>query len=409
MCSKYSRPEISDRPTLLVLASTYPRWADDPEPGFVHALAQRLVSRFRVVVVCPHAPGAARHERLDGVEVVRYRYAPCALQTLVQGGGIVANLRRAPWKFVLLPGFIIGQLWTAWRLVRRERVTLIHAHWLIPQGLVAALVSQLCGVPYVATAHGADVHALRTPRLRRYVARHAAMLTVVSTALEAQLRAEDLGNTRMAVLPMGVDCAQRFTPAAQGARSAQELLFVGRLVEKKGLDHLLCALPTVRAQYPALRLHVIGVGPMEAALRAQTARLGLSDAVVFHGALPQAALPQWYRRAALFVAPFVRAASGDEDGLGLVLIEAIACECPVLVGDVPAVADVLGPDRGVWVVDPRQTAHFAERILARLADPKTEAERARALRARIAARFHWDAVADAYAQVFESCLRTVHS
>ena len=97
------------RPTLLVLASTYPRRAGDHEPGFVHELCRRLAERFEVIALVPDAPGADASGMLDGVEVVRYRYAPHTLQTLVPNGGIVANLRAARWKWLLLPGFIIGQ------------------------------------------------------------------------------------------------------------------------------------------------------------------------------------------------------------------------------------------------------------------------------------------------------------
>jgi hypothetical protein len=125
------------KPRLLVLASTYPRWPGDPEPAFVHELARRLVDAFEVTVLCPHAAGAATRETFDGVQVLRYRYAPAALESLVNDGGIVANLKRHRWKWLLLPTFVGALAWRAWRLVRRERPAVVHAHWLIPQGVVA--------------------------------------------------------------------------------------------------------------------------------------------------------------------------------------------------------------------------------------------------------------------------------
>src|SRR3546814_3764453 len=79
-------------------------------------------------------------ETLDGVEVIRYRYAPGWLETLVNDGGIVINLKRSKWKCLLVPGFVLAQAWGAWRLIRRERVDVIHAHWLLPQGWVDAMV-----------------------------------------------------------------------------------------------------------------------------------------------------------------------------------------------------------------------------------------------------------------------------
>ena len=105
---------MSHRPRLLVLASTYPRWQDDPEPAFVHELSKRLVPDFDVLVLTPHAPGAAVEETMEGVRVVRYRYAPARFETLVSSGGIVGNLRAARWKWLLVPLFLFAQAWATW-------------------------------------------------------------------------------------------------------------------------------------------------------------------------------------------------------------------------------------------------------------------------------------------------------
>ena len=127
--------------------------------------ARRLVGRFRVIAIVPRAPGASRTEVLDGVEVIRYRYAPAGLETLVNDGGIVGNLRRSRWKLILVPGFILAQWWCAWRILRREKIDVIHAHWLIPQGLSALFLCKFSHrpIPYMVTSHGVDLYALKGP------------------------------------------------------------------------------------------------------------------------------------------------------------------------------------------------------------------------------------------------------
>ena len=390
-------------PALLVLASTYPRWAGDHEPGFVHELARRLTDRFRVIVLGPHAPGAKAREVLDGVEVIRYRYAPERLETLVNDGGIVTNLRRSKWKLLLVPGFVLAQAWRAWRLCRTGKVDVIHAHWLIPQGLIATVLQALPGpkLPFVATSHGADLYALKgglMQALKRTVIGRASVVTVVSEAMRDRVAEISPDAIDARVQPMGVDLQQRFVPDPDTPRSENELLFVGRLVEKKGLRHLLDAMPVVIARCPDVRLRIAGFGPEEAALRHQTEALGLADHVEFLGPVPQAELPDLYRRATVFVAPFVEARSGDQEGLGLVLVEAAGCGCPVLAGDVPAVRDVLG-DASSRVVDPRRPTQLADAIVDLLVYPQRAHAQADALRENLIGRFDWQSVAAGYADV----------
>lgn len=396
------------QPAVLVLASTYPRWAGDHEPGFVHELSRRLTGRFRVLALSPHAPGSRRRETLDGVEVIRYRYAPESLETLVSAGGIMGNLRQSKWKLLLVPPFVLAQAWATWRLIRRERIDVIHAHWLVPQGFIAAFLQFLPGVrvPFVVTSHGADLFALRGRLLtaaKRLVLRRASAATVVSSAMRQPLQELGADPAQVHVMPMGVDLRARFTPLDEPPRSLDEILFVGRLVEKKGLRHLVAAMPRVLQQAPDAFLTIVGFGPEEAALKAQVAAAGLVHKVRFAGAVSQADLPALYRRAALFVAPFVRAGSGDEEGLGLVVAEAVGCQCPVVVGDVPAVHELLGR----WphlLVNPHDPAALAGKIVAMLRGGAETARGAQQLRAEVLSRLDWGQVADGYAELLSGTI-----
>lgn len=399
----------SQKPRLLVLASTYPRWQGDPEPGFVHALSRRLTDRFDVTVLGPHASGAAVQGRLDGVQVQRYRYAPAALETLVNDGGIVTNLKRHPWKWLLLPGFMLAQAWATWRLIRSLRPEIIHAHWLIPQAGMVALLGMLdrSVPPYVVTSHGADLFALRAgllQKFKRWVVSKAAAATVVSTAMRDELARIDADTSKVTVQPMGVDLTEQFTPNSHIARSADNLLFVGRLVEKKGLRHLIDALPIVRSQRPSVRLQVAGFGPELEERQAQVRRRGLQDSVDFLGAVPQSQLPGLYRTAAMVVAPFVEASSGDREGLGLVLVEAAGCGCPIVTTRIPAVREVFGGDWPAYTATPGDPDALAGQILRLLdAHPQASAAMVDALPA-LRAKFDYTHVAAGYADLLQGAI-----
>jgi glycosyltransferase involved in cell wall biosynthesis len=266
----------------------------------------------------------------------------------------------------------------------------------------------LFSVPYVVTSHGGDLFGLRgklLTALKRKVAASSAAMTVVSSAMREETARLGLRSPRVQVLPMGVDLRRRFVPDPTQTRAHDELLFVGRLVPKKGLTHLLDALPLVIAQRSQVKLVIAGFGPEQPALQAQAARLGIGDRVEFKGATPQQQLPALYRHASLFVAPFIRDASGDQEGLPVALMEAIGCGCPVIAGDVAGIHDLLGPAAADVVVRPDDAVALADAILASLQDPEAAMARAVVIRAAAAARVDWEQIAHQYADLIESCIR----
>ncbi|MBB4129102.1 glycosyltransferase involved in cell wall biosynthesis [Xanthomonas translucens] len=390
------------KPTLLVLASTYPRWRDDMEPGFVHELCRRLTGRFRVVVICPAAKGALGRELMDSVEIHRYRYAPQRWETLVNDGGMVSNVRRHPWKALMLPGFFLGQLVAAYRVTCKYRPAVIHAHWLLPQGLVAtALTIATPSIPFLVTSHGADLFALKSwpfRMIKRIVMRRSACLAVVSEGMLEQVTNLGTDMSKVVVEPMGTDLSARFFPDPAVPRSRTEILFVGRLVEKKGLRFLIAAMHAIRAVVPGATLTVAGFGPELETLRKQVRDLGLQDVVCFLGAIPQAELPSLYRRAALLVAPFVEAKGGDQDGLGLVSIEALGCGCPVVVSAIPAVRRLAETCNGVHTVPPGSAAALARTVSRLIRSPQL-------VDPNDVRGFDWHVRAGAYAALLDSVMR----
>lgn len=397
----------AERPALLVLASTYPRWPDDHEPGFVHELCKRLVSRFQVTVVTSHTHGALTDEVMDGVRVVRYRYAPARCQTLVYDGGLATNLARAPWKALWLPGFLIGQYVAARRVAIRCPPAIVHAHWLLPQGWLAARLAHRFNVPLVVTSHGGDLFGLRARPfvvLKRHVAAASTAMTVVSSAMRMESVRQGLRPPRLAVLPMGADMMARFTPDLRQPRAPGTLLFVGRLVPKKGLAYLLEAMPHILRQVPAARLSIAGFGPLEPMLKAQAVRLGIAGSVDFLGATPQQGLTDLYRRASLTVAPFIRDRSGNQEGLPVVVMEAIACGCPVVCGEVAGLADLLGDVAGTLCVDPRDTLALSAAVARALQQPEAALATAARLRKTLVTRLDWGVVATGYADLLDHCL-----
>jgi len=380
----------------------FPRWVNDSEPGFVFELCRRLTAEFEVRVIGPHAKGAAAAETIDGVEVERYRYASEWMETLAYEGGIMPKLRRQRWKWLLVPLLLVAQYHAVRRQTRHWRPDVVHAHWIIPQGMIAALACRgRPGPRLIVTAHGGDLFALKGrwfDRVKRWVVAKAEAVTVVGWAMHGMLKALCDDITKVHVEPMGVDLRERFTPPVPPARVDGEILFVGRLVENKGVNVLLAAMPSILTRRPDSRLIIAGFGPEEPALRAQVEALAIQDRVTFVGPVSHSALPELYRRVSVCVAPFVTTKSGVEEGFGLVVVEAIGCECPVVASDIPAVRDIYG-DQRQGLVESGNVAALAEAVIQVLSNSREASERVRALRLRICAHFDWSQVALRYARL----------
>ncbi|MEN0103641.1 MAG: glycosyltransferase [Curtobacterium sp.] len=391
------QPDPAVRPTLLVAASTFPAEPGDGTPGFVLDLATALSDEYRIVVVAPMTKGARKHQRIGDVEVRRYTYFPSRWQDLADGA-IVDNLRAKRSRWVQVP-FFFGAMATALgRERRRSRPDVALLHWIIPQGAVGRLV--LGDLPRVVTTLGGDLYALRNPVLqavKRAVIRTAASVTCMSTDMASELGKLGARPDQVHVVPMGVDLAPITAAVARESRVPGRVLFVGRLVEKKGAVVLLDALDRM-AERPA-EVVVVGDGPLRGVLERRA-----GDGVTFLGARGKDDLASEYARASIALYPSVPAANGDRDGLPVALLEAMSAGCAIVASAVPGIVDVIRDGENGLLVPPGDAAALAAAVDRLLADPAL-AERLGRAAAVTAAAHTVDAVADRYRGLLASALR----
>ncbi|PKN83759.1 MAG: glycosyltransferase family 4 protein [Deltaproteobacteria bacterium HGW-Deltaproteobacteria-1] len=399
------------RPRVLVLTSTFPRWENDPEPAFIFELCRRLISYYNITVLAPRTPGGKMRETLAGLHVVRFPYFFNRWEKLaMHGGGILNKLKTNPAYYLMVPIFLLGQLLALVRLLRHERFDLIHAHWLIPQGLISVLgiILSYRRIPLLCTSHGGDIFALRgmiLQRMKRWVMDKSVALTVVSQAIKNKV--VDMGITpdKVQVISMGVDLKHLFTPDPKVTRSSNELLFVGRLVEVKGLPVLLKAMPKLLFHNPDIHLSVAGAGPLETGLRELLLQLNILDKVDFLGMVSQRQLPVLYQRATLAIFPFVMTKSGIQEGFGLVVVEAMGCECPVIAGDLPAIHDSITHGESGLLVPSGNCEVLADTIIRSLNDPDLRFRLAREGRKRVVEEFDWEVIAEKYKKLYNKLIR----
>ncbi len=386
-------------PTLLVLSSTFPRWPNDKEPPFVYELSRRLTQYFNVIVLAPHCEGAKRMESFDKISVYRFRYCFDALENLCYQGGINARLKENPFRYLLLPGFFFFQTLAILRLIRTVRPDAIHAHWIIPQGLSAAIALHLIKhkPALMITSHGGDLYALKGKLfngLKRWVLNRSDQITLVNSAMQQAL--SNMGVQKKArIIPMGVDVKQTFVDRHL-PRKPFSLLFTGRLVEKKGLSYLLDALPEVLHHYPETTLTIIGTGPLESKLKQQAETLDILNCVRFLGAIENSKLSEYYQTHAVAVYPFVISDNGDREGLPVVVSEAMGCGCPVITTNLPGMEDLITHHENGVMIESKSVPNLTQAICDLFAHPDKAKQLADAALTEVHDKQDWDKIAWQY-------------
>ena len=383
---------------VLFLTHSFPRREGDAAGSFILRLAVALRGEnVKVHVVAPAAAGVPASEEIDGIAVDRFRYAPRRYEKLAYTGNMAGDVASS-WtaKFALV-GFLGADFVQAVRARRNFEPQVVHAHWWFPSGVVGTWIGGLAHIPLVTTLHGTDVRLARSVGVAKslfgHVLKHSAAVTAVSSWLKQEAEAL-VPDVQPMVAPMPVSTDQ-FSPGS--SRDGQRLLFVGRLMPQKGAEHLLYALAAMKAQ---ASLDIVGDGPSRGSLGELSRELGIATRVRWHGQLAQSDLPRLYQSAAAVVVP------SAEEGLGLVAVEALLCETPVVAFDSGGLRDVIQHDRTGLLVPPGDRIALANTLDDLLSRDGRGSDLGRAGRLYALSAFAPESVARRYAEIYRQVLGT---
>lgn len=378
-----------------IATTAFPRRLGDAQGAFVWEAASAIARQgVGVRVVAMHTPGALTHETMEGIEVFRPRYLQPERWEILrrEGGGLPIIWRKHPWARALFLPF--GAVHTLAVARHGRECDLIHANWTL-SAAAARLGRALHHRPIIATLQGSDIFQATRSTLGRGFARFSINgcqgITVLSRALARATIALGVPGDRVRIIPNGVDTS-KFLPPRDGGRE-NVILFVGSLIERKGARYLLASVPDLLRSLPDYRIELIGEGPEEPQLRTMVDRSGVGDRVTFRGFLPQGEVSKAMQRARLFVLPSL------EEGLGVVLLEALACGTPVVASDVDGIPDVVTPDVGV-LVPPADPSALRDAIPGILCDPSRWSELSANARSRAVAHYDWDQIAGQFVALY---------
>lgn len=387
-----------------LLTSSFPRYDGDFPGLFVYQLGLHLLDMgIDVVAVVPHENRLLHKENLGGIDVYRYPYFfPRSYQRVCYGAGIKNNIEKDKMALFQFPLFSIAQLFALVWVKFYLNVDVINSHWLIPQGFNAALLAKFFYMPHVCTVHAAGLFALRRIALGKnigeFVTQNSDHLFVVSSYIKEKLD-NLVGKTVDAeVLPMGID-VNRFNLDDSFRHSGEQyaLLFVGRLVEKKGLQFLIEAMPLIIRSIPNIHLTIVGDGPLRSLLNKRVKKIGIDSHVSFLGRVSNNKMPSIYSKADLVVVPSVTDKTGETEGMPVVILEALAAGKPVIASNISGIPDIVKNGFNGYLVKPGSIKELAEIIVETFyQDGFVFSDIAR----ETAGKYDWTVIARRYFQIF---------
>lgn len=360
---------------------------------FVYNLCRSLVKRGHVVRVVTSSrgkPPSMYHERIDGIDVVRYPEKRFFMETPI---------------LPQIPLSLLG-----------EKYDILHVHGMVPLLTeMALLVGRLKRKPVLLTYHY-DAETLSDHPLAKLANRAYPFLMrfllpklvdrVVTTTVSYGRTSSVLPSclSKLSVIPCGVgeelqadppdeDTHEKHIPSNPNKR---RILYVGKLHRYKGVGYLLVAVYLARAAIPDIELEIVGDGSRRSELEALSRKLGLEGCVTFRGWIQRPALLEAYERASVVVLPSI---NSRREAFGIVLLEAMAMGKPVIASRIPGPESVIENGRDGLLVPPGNPDMLAEAVVLILQNETLMKSMGESGRLK-AEKYGWGPITDRYEELY---------
>lgn len=362
---------------ILALTQSFVRYKDDSKAVFIITLYRELLKKgIHTLVIAPHLKNSKVYEEIRGIKVKRFRYAPSKYESLAYAGIMHERVINSLSGKLLFLFFVSSFILDALKYGKKAHIDLIHAHWWIPSGVVALVIAKMLNKPYVLTSHGTDVFLVKKffplKSLAKMIYSKSKLITVVSNSLK-QVLTEEIGINpeKIKVFPMPCDLSLFYPVHVQSKDKV--ILSIGRLTKQKGFDYLIEAIKILKERNINLNLIIIGEGREKEHILKHSQELGLKEIVQLVPYQPKAKLNYYYNMCNIFVLPSITDLRGRQEGLGLVLLEAMACKKPVIGTNTGGIPDIV-KDGKTGLLVPEKDSHALANAIEKLLKDKSLAK-----------------------------------
>jgi glycosyltransferase involved in cell wall biosynthesis len=385
-----------------VITSAYPEYEDDPHGIFVHRLMKEIAKNgYEVRVIAPHTGGKSKY-KMDEVQIEKFHYSyPKSYEKLAGRAGMIDNVKEGWFVKFQVFTFLIFNVW--YSLVKFRDVDLVHVQWPIPNGLGALFLKKLFGIPYINTIHGEEVYLAKRYHLQfalRWLGNNSSKTITNSSATLKACVGAGLDEDKLEVIPFGVD-TDFFRPMdVPKDEDVFQILSVGYLIERKGHEYLIKAMKEITKERNYVRLKIVGSGPLEAQLKALISKLALEDYVEILKNVSDEDLLKLYNSSDVFVLPAVVDSQGNTEGLGVVLLEAMACGLPVIGSKIGGILDIIKDEETGLLVMEKDVDELSRSILRLIEDENFRNELLINGHEIVKTKFSWMIISNQYLKLY---------
>jgi len=358
---------------VLFITSTFSLKGDDSLVPWMRNLVVGLKSKgVDLEVLAPAIKGSPSH-KISDVQVHRFRYAPAPLEILTQDEGAVSKIRKNPFLALLsIPYMVFGTIAAVRRSVG-SKYDVIHVNWPFPLGLIGLVAKWVSRGKLVFTFYGAEFALINKipfgKLIMSFILKRADKVIAISEYTKKKV--QQIAKVRIAVIPFtsGIQILTRKSEIRSKVTKDKRVLFVGRLIERKGVAYLIDAVPEVIKSVGA-KVDIVGDGPLLDQLKDQVRRKKLTGVVTIHGRVSEAKLKELYLISDVFVLPAITDRWGDTEGLGVVLLEAMSIGKPVVATNVGGITDIVKHNKTGYLVSEKNSLALAGVLVKVLGDNK---------------------------------------
>ncbi len=410
---------------ICILTHTFPRFADDKISSiFMAEVAQSLVDAGNEVwVLTPFTPVFKPYK--TNYKLITYKYIfPDFLHKLGYSETLTNDLKLPFIMWLLSPFMYLFGFLALLKLVLTEKINVINAHWVLPNGFIAGMVSLFTGVPVVSTLPGSDVYMAKKNILFKTLAIFATWKSKWITSNSGQLIA-DLDRItgislkdKSSTIVYGIG-SNKFKPnKILGEKTRKTLgysketvvvLGVGRLVAKKGFEYLIKAIPEIIKSNKNVQFVIIGDGDQRQFLADLANKLGILNYIKFLGSISYVEMNKYYNMADIFILPSIRDEGGNLDDQSVAVMDAMACGKSVITTNFPGYRLVVKDGISGFLTEEKDSQMIAQRIMELSKSKPLRKKLGRAARQSVVNDFSWPVIGRQYTKLFSSLVANNYS